>query len=134
MNGSTKISFCTVVCWAISALVGGLAGSALVILMGWTLLQATFAGCIVLLICGVITAWFICKEQTAHHPVSQPAANSPSPSTMTTDDAQESNNGTVQFTPPSPEAENQIKVHIKSSQLPGTEELANRKGEWKYQP
>ncbi|MCY4306513.1 MAG: hypothetical protein OXC62_17320 [Aestuariivita sp.] len=129
MTRNTGILFCTVVCWAISALVGGLAGSALVIIMGWSLLQATFAGCLVLVGCGVITAWSICGEQRTNNPVRRPSSPITANNTFhdSIDDA-------VQSTELSPEPESQINVRIKSSQLPGTEELARQKGEWRYQP
>jgi predicted flap endonuclease-1-like 5' DNA nuclease len=120
---------CTLGCWAIGALVGGLAFALLIMLGGWPFFGAAFVGAILFVVAGAGITWMLCGAlpepvrmsgtNTPAKAASAPAAEAPAP--KATEAA------------PAPAAAAAEPVIHPSAVLPGQQELAARKGTWTYQ-
>ena len=122
--GNTSGSWiCAGTCWGIALLGGFLGAALLMVLAGWSFVQAVFAGGVLFIFAGLVLSWLLCR------PLPAPGTVSIAPKTA---DATPKKAATrpAPAAAPSPAAE--AAVVVKSTQLPGQDELSARKGEWKY--
>ncbi|GGX57077.1 hypothetical protein GCM10007385_27380 [Tateyamaria omphalii] len=125
MNKNEGMISCAVGCWLVALLGGVLAAMLLMVLGGWTFMQGVFMGVVVFVVAGALLSWIICKplpaageasiEQAKPADAAKPAAQAAAP---------------VAATSTAAAAEPEIKP---STPLPGEADLAERKGEWKYE-
>lgn len=121
MDNNSGSLVCTATCWGIALLGGILACGLLMVLGGWSFMQGLFAGVVLFVISGALLSWLLCKPLpapgavaiTPSKPGEHPASSAPA------------KKAAASAAPASGAA-------VKSSQLPGQQELAARKGEWKY--
>jgi predicted flap endonuclease-1-like 5' DNA nuclease len=130
MNDSRSLT-CAIGCWLIAGLAALLAFALLLVLGGWSFMQAAFVGVLVLLISGALMMWLFCSALPG--PIEQRSeirkpANRPAPPAATQTDVGTPDDGSnADAVETAPAA-----VAVASSQLAGQEELASRKGAWTY--
>jgi len=94
MEKSSGSFECALFSWGIAALVAVVAFAMLMLLGGWTFMQAAFVGAIVLVVGGVGLTWAFCSPlpgpnevtlpgQAAAEPVAEPVAATPTPAAAT---------------------------------------------------
>lgn len=149
MSNGTGGMGCRQLCWIVSAIVGvvamfGLAGSG-----GWAVLPAVVAGIVMFALAGLILTYFFCGEASApvmSEPAAPVATAAPKPAAAAPAAREPAPEPAVAPTPamgdpvaPAPVAEavqrapEPAPVLIKpSAALPGQDELAAAKGDWKY--
>ena len=136
-NNNSSIS-CTLGCWGL-AIVAGILGAIILMVVGdWRLIQALFAAIVIAIILGALLSWIVCKP--LHGSGELPARNTstnPVPSTKeaAAAAATQAKAGATAEPGSAPakaaaEARNMVSA---SAALPGQDELASRKGEWKYE-
>ncbi len=123
MDNNQGMMSCAIGTWAVALLAGVLAAVLLMVLGGWSFMQAAFIGAVLFVVAGALISFILCRplppigtatigtaeEET---PAPKPAAAKPAAASA----------------PAVTEAE------VKPSKpLPGQEDLAARKGEWKYE-
>ncbi|MEO0390778.1 MAG: endonuclease [Pseudomonadota bacterium] len=125
MNNQNGIG-CALGCWLVAAGGGVLTAALLMVLGNWTFLQAAFMGAVVFVAAGALLSWIICKPL-------------PAPGAGTADAAPGKAAPRIEATPApaaaaaAPAATAAPAAEVKAStQLPGQDELAERKGEWSY--
>jgi predicted flap endonuclease-1-like 5' DNA nuclease len=136
---------CTVTCWGIAALVGLLAMVLLYVMADFGITQSIFTGGLVGCVLGLILVVFICRDQTAtadlaavrQSPTPAPEASTP-PEAKPVDAAPAPVSDAIADAPaeqtvaadssPAP-----VAIIQPSKPLPGEQELAERKGTWKYE-
>ena len=127
MSNTSGSLVCAITCWGI-ALLGGLLGAVLLmVLADWSFMQAAFIGVILFFVAGALLSWLLCKPLPApgtatidaKKPGEHPAKTAAKPAAAAAAPKAEA--------APAPAAE------VKSTQLPGQQELSERKGEWKYE-
>lgn len=121
MDNNSGSLVCTATCWGVALLGGILACGLLMVLGGWSFMQGLFVGVVLFVIAGALLSWLLCKPLPAPGTVSitpsKPGEHPASSAPVKT--------AAASSAPASGGA-------VKSSQLPGQQELAARKGEWKY--
>ena len=130
MKSNSGSLICALGCWLVAALAGALALALLMLLGGWTFLQAAFAAAVIFVVAGALISWLICSPlpgpavgpgasrdsgrpapHKAHAP--EPTAAAPAPAAAAPAAAAPS----IAVQPSKP--------------LAGEAELDARKGEWK---
>lgn len=119
MNNSSGPISCGLGCWMVGALVGVLAAAALMVMGGWTFLQGAFIGVVVFVVVGGLLSWLICRPLPAPGAVTVSTAAPEKPAAPAPAKAA-----------PAAAAAPTVKP---STNLPGQDELAARKGTWKYE-
>lgn len=118
VNDSAK---CAVTCWIMAALAGLVFFAVLMVVVGWSFLQAFFTAAVIALIVGLFLSLVVCSG-------SKGAAAAPAPQAQAAP-AEASKPAAA------PAAAAPVKAFEMqpSTPLPGEAELAARKGEWKYE-
>ena len=126
MSNNSGSLVCAATCWGI-ALLGGVLGAALLmVLAGWSVMQAIFIGVVLFLVAGALLSWLLCKPLPAPGSVSiQPKTPGEHPAKAAAKSAPAA--------APAEAAPAAASAAVKSSQLAGEAELSQRKGEWKYE-
>ena len=133
-------SECTTFCWRIAAVVGVLAMIMLYALGGFGVLQAIITGGVIGVVLGVVLVFFICRTQQAadDKPAQSPKAVAPAPQQAPVADPQPTapaatpDAAATVAEPDAAVTKPSGFVMQPSKKLPGQEELATRKGDWKY--
>lgn len=133
MDNKSGSLVCTATCWGIALLGGFLAAALLMVLAGWSFLQAVFIGVVLFVIAGALLSWLLCKPLPAPNtaaitpgtPGAHPAKTAPAKAAP----AKSASAAAPAAAAPAAAAP---KTEVKSSQLPGQDDLAGRKGAWKY--
>lgn len=119
---------CSTGCWALAAGIGLITFVILTIMSGFSLFAALFLGLLVFVLSGLLFNWLFCASNdaaasttTATSSTSAPAAAAASGAAAATPAA---------ATPASTEASGAVKS---KTTLAGEDELASRKGDWKYE-
>lgn len=152
-SGNTNVT-CQMGCWGIAALGAIFAACALWLIGGWSFMQGAFVALLVFLILGVVLSIILCRPlpgpvdiSAKSPPISTGGSSGPAtaPSSPPSDAAPEAAPAPAQAEPAAP-AEPATRASaptaaaaapagdlIKpSAALPGQAELAERKGEWRY--
>ena len=117
---------CAIGCWLVALLGGVLAAMLLMVLGGWTFMQAVFAGIVIFAVAGALLSWIICKplpaigDAPAEPKRAEPAARPVAEASTVASAAAESTAAAAPEVKP-------------SAPLAGEADLAARKGEWKYE-
>lgn len=125
MSNTSGSLVCAATCWGIALLGGVLAAALLMVLAGWSLMQALFIGVVLFVVAGALLSWLLCK------PLPAPGAVSIDPKTPGEHPAKAAAKPAA-AAPAAAAAPKATPASVKSSQLPGQEDLAARKGDWKY--
>ncbi|WP_299042559.1 endonuclease [uncultured Tateyamaria sp.] len=126
MDKNEGMISCAIGCWLVALLGGVLAAMLLMVLGGWTFMQGVFAGVVIFGIAGALLAWIICKPLPALGDA--PGASEP------TDAAERPVATPAAAAAPAAAATATPAAAVKpSTPLPGEADLAERKGEWKYE-
>ncbi len=145
MNNDSGGLTCVITCWLI-ALLGGLLLAALLMMMaGFSFIAATFFGLVVLVLGGIGLSWAFCKklpgpnEVSIDHASDHAKAGHAKPGHETMQAASAHGSGAAAEAAPvaavagTAAASAATAAGIQpSAKLAGEEELAGRKGEWKY--
>ena len=132
MNNTSGSLTCALGCWLVAALGGALALALLMLLGGWTFLQAAFAAAVIFFVAGALISWLICS------PLPGPAV-SPGASRDSGRPAPHKAHAPEPQAAPAPaRAAAAAPVAAApalqpSKPLPGQAELAAREGVWKYE-
>lgn len=148
MNNNSGGLTCVVTCWLISLLGGVLAAALLMMLAGFSFIAATFFGLLVLVLGGVFLSWAFCKglpgpnemsvDSTASGVdarVERPVTSRP---TAASAKASQASGAAADVAPAAAVAAPVVATAAgaadiqPSAKLAGEDELAGRKGEWKY--
>lgn len=129
MDNKQAMMGCTLGSWLVAALAGALAAVLLMLLGGWGFFQAVFIGIVVFVVSGFLINFIMCRPLPPLGEVNEPAAQSVAPAVPV---------ATATPAPApvvaAPEPVTAAPLVVKSSKvLPGQDELATRKGEWKYE-
>jgi len=89
MDSQTGGLICTAICWGVALLVGTFAGTALMVLGDWWLLQAIFAGTLIFIAVGALVSLTVCRPMpglvkagsAGVKPETSTAAAAPAPAT-----------------------------------------------------
>ena len=138
MDKTSGSLICAATCWGIALLGGALGAVLLMLLAGWSIMQALFIGFIVFALVGVLLSWLMCKPlpaagtipplTTSTGPKPAKAAAKAAPAKAEAPAAKAPAPAPAAKAEPAPEPS----AVVKSTQLAGEEELAARKGDWKY--
>ncbi len=128
-NNTSGSLVCAITCWGIALLGGVLGAVLLMVLASWSFMQGAFIGVILFFVAGAVLSWLLCKPLPAagsvtidaKKPGEHPAKPAAKPAAAPAPAA------------PKAAAAPAADVEVKSTQLPGQQELAERKGEWKYE-
>jgi predicted flap endonuclease-1-like 5' DNA nuclease len=135
MNKNSGSISCAAGCWGVALLVGILAMALLMVLGGWSFMQAVFGGGVIFVVSGAVISWLICKPLPAPGAATidagapakpapaKPAPAKPAPAKPATAKP------AAKAGKPAAAAAPAVKS---SSQLPGETELDQRKGTWRY--
>ncbi|MCE8008831.1 hypothetical protein [Aestuariivita sp.] len=118
MNKTSDKLICTLGCWAVASLSGFLAAALLIVAADWTFLQSMFIAALIFFVAGALLSWLICKPLPpigTVNPHGAKRAVAPQPAAQ------------------SAPAQAPATAEVKSSQLPGEAELAERKGTWSFE-
>lgn len=127
MSNNSSSLVCAATCVGV-ALLGGVLGAALLmVLADWTVMQALFVGVVLFVFAAVVLSWLLCK------PLPAPGTASIESKTPGEHPAKAEAKPAPAAAPAAAAASAPSAPAVKSSQLPGQEELAGRKGEWKYE-
>jgi len=127
MSNNSSSLICAATCWGIALLGGVLGAVLLMVLAGWGFMQGAFIGVVLFVVAGAVLSWLLCRPLPAPGTVSVGGAQTkPAPPKATEKPAP----APAAAAPTATAAE--AAPAVKSTQLPGQEELAARKGEWKY--
>ena len=113
--------------WGAALLVGTVAGTMLWVLGGWGFLQGAFVGLIVTVVVGAVISWAMLTPLPAPNEKELEIAPPPGPKSSA-GKAAPAKAAPVKSAPAP--AASKVKP---STQLPGEQELAARKGDWKYE-
>ncbi|MEL6620614.1 MAG: hypothetical protein AAFP16_17190 [Pseudomonadota bacterium] len=137
MDNNQGMISCAIGCWLVAALGGALAAVLLMVIGGWTFVQGVFAGAVIFAVVGALISWIICKPLPAPGEVQIGASDDAAAKASAARSAAEaqsakaaSSSTTTAASSAAPAAAAEIKP---STQLAGQAELAERKGEWKYE-
>ncbi|MEX0310819.1 MAG: hypothetical protein AB3N17_11325 [Tateyamaria sp.] len=129
MNNNEGLVSCAIGCWLVALLGGALAAVLLMVLGDWTFMQGVFAGVVVFLIAGALLSWILCRPL----PAMGDAAQQSKPTTAT-DRPAEAPAAAAAPAVAAPSAKAAPATDVKpSAALAGEADLAERKGEWKYE-
>ncbi|KIC48492.1 hypothetical protein [Tateyamaria sp. ANG-S1] len=122
MDNNEGMISCTIGCWLVALLGGALAAVLLMVLGGWSFMQGAFMGLVVAVVAGALLSWIMCKPLPAiGEATAEAKSTEPAPAAKVTPAA-------------APATTSAASPEIKpSASLPGEEDLAARKGEWKYE-
>lgn len=131
MSNSNGGISCTLGCWGLAVVVAGISWLMLMFVGDWTFLQATFAAIVVAIIVGSLLSWILCRplQGIAH------AGDAGTASAVSAAEAAEkAKSGEVADVPAAAQAAQAARAAVvPSAPLPGQDDLAERKGEWKYE-
>jgi len=155
MNNSSRNASCAMTCWIVAALAGLLAAVLLWMMGDWGFWQGLFVGALILIIGGALLQWLLCKSLPAanENPVdagqtplaraqatNADAATSTAPSSlMGGAGGADISGGAGDDTLAGGGASDDLGATAKtaavkpSAALKGTQELSDRKGDWKYE-
>ncbi|MBY5932230.1 endonuclease [Tateyamaria omphalii] len=123
MDNNEGMISCTIGCWLVALLGGALAAVLLMVLGGWGFMQGVFMGLVVAAVAGALLSWIICKPLPAIGEATTEAAKTDAAPTPT-----------AKAAPAAAGTDATAAAEIKpSTPLPGEDDLAARKGEWKYE-
>ena len=123
MDKNQGIISCAVGCWLVALLGGVLAAGLLIALGSWSFIQGIFIGFVVFGLGGLLLSVMMCRPLPAIGATTvQTSADEPSAS-VATDSAADA---------AASEQEASVPAVKPSKQLLGQQDLASRKGEWKY--
>ena len=126
MNNKQGNISCALGCWLVAALGGLLAAVLLWVIGGWSFMQGAFMGIVVMVVAGLLVSWVMCRPL--------PAAGTAIAGGADDADAKPAAADTKPTPAPAAAAAAAPAVDVKPSKpLAGQEELAARKGEWKYE-
>ncbi len=144
MDNNQGMISCALGCWLVAALAGVLAAVLLMLLGDWSFMQGVFAGVVIFLIAGALLSWILCKPLPAAGEVSidpkdsavakaeaartGATASAAAPAAAASGAATASKGAESSGGAPAKTAE--VKP---SAKLAGQDDLAARKGEWKYE-
>lgn len=143
MDTNDGMNSCTRGCWLVALLGGILVALLLMVIGDWSFISSILIGVIVFAIAGVLLNWFLCSSQPAvGAATTEPKAtrDAPSPATkaddpMPANDAPASATNAAAPAAATASAATARTAEVKpSTPLAGEAELAERKGEWKYEP
>ncbi|MEL6782437.1 MAG: hypothetical protein AAFO51_08675, partial [Pseudomonadota bacterium] len=130
MDKNEGLVSCAIGCWLVALLGGALAAVLLMVLGSWTFAQGAFMGAVVFAIAGTLLSWIICRPLPAIGEV-QPASGMDTLDAKTPETAPAAKAAAAPAPAASaPAPATDVKA---SATLPGETELAERKGEWKYE-
>ncbi len=151
MNNGKGMVSCAIGCWLVAGLAGLLAAVLLMLLGGWTFVQAVFAAAVIFAIAGALLSWILCRplpaagemqpgqSDEAARKAQENRAAAEARSATAAQNADASANAATstadtQAPAPAAKAAAPATTAVKASAaLPGQEELSARKGEWKYE-
>ena len=151
MNNNQGMVSCAVGCWLVAALGGLLAAVLLMLIGGWTFMQAVFAGIVIAAVAGLLLSWIMCRplpalgeagldqqDDTARKADAARAAAEARSADAAASSATPAAAPAAAAAPTASVAEAAAtpakSVDVKPSKpLAGQDELAQRKGEWKYE-
>ncbi|MFT6025167.1 MAG: putative flap endonuclease-1-like 5' DNA nuclease [Ascidiaceihabitans sp.] len=155
MNNSSRNASCAMTCWIVAALAGLLAAVLLWMMGDWGFWQGLFVGALILIIGGALLQWLLCKSLPAANENTVDAGQTPLARAQATNaDAATStapsslmggaggadiSGGAGDDTLAGGGASDDLGATAKtaavkpSAALKGTQELSDRKGDWKYE-
>lgn len=155
MNNSSRKASCAMTCWIVAALAGLLAAVLLWMMGDWGFWQGLFVGALILIIGGALLQWLLCKSLPAANENTVDAGQTPLARAQATNaDAATStapsslmggaggadiSGGAGDDTLAGGGASDDLGATAKtasvkpSAALKGTQELSDRKGDWKYE-
>ena len=142
MENSTRNSSCTTWCWLIAAAVGILAVLLLWTTQDWNFVPGAFAGLLIFIIGGALLSWLMCKpvaslsdtNSSAGTTSSTSAASNASASTSTSSGTTVAAVAATVGAAVTSSGDSNTASDVKpSAELAGSKELADRKGDWKYE-
>ncbi|WP_415402574.1 endonuclease [Tateyamaria sp. SN3-11] len=134
MNNKQGNISCALGCWLVAALGGLLAAVLLWVIGGWSFMQGAFAGIVVAVVAGLLLSWIMCKPLPAIGEATVGAKDEDAAAKPTAPPAKAEEPAPQAAAAAAPAASAASKPEIKpSAPLAGQEELAARKGEWKYE-
>lgn len=140
MTKKTGSMSCALTCWLV-ALLGALFAAAILMLVGtWTFFQALFAAVVIFLIAGLLLSWMLCRplpplpgsdeDRASAGSAGQTASAA---STATAAPAAAASPAAAPASAASAPAASAASAGVKpSASLPGQDDLASRKGTWRY--
>jgi predicted flap endonuclease-1-like 5' DNA nuclease len=128
MENSTKNSSCATWCWLIAAAVGVLVVLLLWTTRDWGFIQGAFLGLLIFIIGGALLSWLLCKPQAQVTSAATSAVSNAGASTSTVAGGAIAAGGVAAAVLSASSAKADVKP---SSNLAGSKELAERKGDWK---
>jgi len=144
MNNTQGSISCALGCWLVAALGGALAAVLLWVLGGWSFMQGAFAGIVVAAVAGLLLTWIMCRPLPAagaaevgqKDDAAQKADAARAAAEARSADAAAAPTATATpatATPATATAAETKPAVVASKPLAGQQELAERKGEWKYE-
>ncbi|MBD3663568.1 endonuclease [Sulfitobacter sp. TSTF-M16] len=143
MTDQPQNSSCTITCWGIAVLAGIAVMAMLMVIGDWDIVPSIFVAGIVALVLGAVLARFICSAGTARQDLEAVRAGTQGAQAAKAAATADRPNGTPEA-PPSAQKVDTTPVGLvdagaanaavkPSKALAGQDDLATRKGEWKYE-
>lgn len=156
MSISQEQRTCRQWCWVLAGAIGIVSALLLMIMAGWGIVSGLFAGIVIGIIMGALLSWFMCSDlqaESGHHAETMAAAatGAPAPAASASAAADQTAapggaaaaqapNEDRAAAAPAPVADSAAEANadtgatVKSGTgLAGEQELADRKGEWRYE-
>ena len=142
MDNNQGMISCALGCWLVAALGGFLAAVLLWVLGGWSFMQGVFVGAVVFAVAGLLLNWIICRPLPAagdatvggKDAATVKAEEARAAAAARSAEAAAAAPPATQAAAPSAPAAPTVSGGIQpSAALAGEAELADRKGEWKYE-
>ncbi|MEM6308958.1 MAG: endonuclease [Pseudomonadota bacterium] len=133
MSNSNGGISCTLGCWGLAVVVAGISWLMLMFVGDWTFLQASFAAIVIAIILGALLSWILCRPLQTTATASAPAPTKASTAPAETSQPEPEPEAGPASTPAPAAATTSAAAVTPSADLPGQTELAERKGEWKYE-
>jgi len=125
MDNNQGMMSCAIGTWAVALLAGVLAAVLLMVLGGWSFMQAAFIGAVLFVVAGALISLILCRPLP---PIGAASTSASEEETPAPKPAAAKPAAAAAAAPAVAEAE------VKPSKpLPGQDDLAARKGEWKYE-
>ncbi|MEO1177139.1 MAG: hypothetical protein AAFV87_08235 [Pseudomonadota bacterium] len=133
MDNNQGLISCGLGCWMVAALGGVLTAGLLWVLGGWSFMQGAFIGLLVLVVAGALLSWILCRPLPAAGEVQQRSASTDNDTAARTPAAAPAS-APAAAAPAAAAAAKPAPVELKpTAELKGEAELAERKGNWKYE-
>lgn len=139
MENSIKNNSCTTWCWLIAAAVGIITTLVLWKMREWGFVPGAFFGFVIFIIGGALLSWLFCKpvtsvtEATTSSATSNSAASTAAASAVAGGSVAATAAGAAFASTDSADTTAKRPGVKPSAELAGTKELAERKGDWKYE-